>query len=91
MRWPGRRREVRLDNRPGCFLRADYNNGALQFSYSLDKKNWEKTGPLLNATRLSDENCKEGCFTGTFAGICCQDIFGTRKHADFDFFEYREL
>lgn len=83
--------EVQLDNQSGCFLRADFVNGTLQFSYSLDEKGWKKIGPSLDATRLSDEYCKDGCFTGTFVGICCQDISGTRKHADFDFFEYKEL
>jgi len=83
--------EVQLGNQAGCFLRMDLDNGNLQFSYSLDEKDGKKIGPSLDATRLSDEYCKDGCFTGTFVGICCQDISGARKQADFDFFEYKEL
>jgi len=30
-------------------------------------------------------------FTGAFVGICCQDISGQRRAADFDYFEYREF
>ena len=29
-------------------------------------------------------------FTGAFVGMCCQDLAGTRRPADFDYFEYRE-
>ena len=29
-------------------------------------------------------------FTGAFVGMCCQDLAGTAKVADFDYFEYRE-
>jgi xylan 1,4-beta-xylosidase len=29
-------------------------------------------------------------FTGAFLGICCQDLSGRRRHADFDWFEYTE-
>jgi len=83
--------EVKLDTKACCFLRADFDNGKLQFSYSFDNKSWKKIGPALDASRLSDEYCKQGCFTGAFAGICCQDLSGASKHADFDFFEYKEL
>ena len=27
---------------------------------------------------------------GAFVGMCCQDVAGTRRPADFDYFEYRE-
>jgi xylan 1,4-beta-xylosidase len=29
-------------------------------------------------------------FTGAFVGMCCQDLAGTRRPADFDYFVYRE-
>jgi xylan 1,4-beta-xylosidase len=29
-------------------------------------------------------------FTGAFVGVCCQDLAGTRRSADFDYFMYRE-
>ncbi|MEU1663791.1 hypothetical protein ABZ547_09250 [Streptomyces sparsogenes] len=30
-------------------------------------------------------------FTGTFVGVCVQDLGGTRAVADFDWFELRDL
>jgi xylan 1,4-beta-xylosidase len=29
-------------------------------------------------------------FTGAFVGVCCQDLAGTRQHADFEYFAYEE-
>jgi hypothetical protein len=29
-------------------------------------------------------------FTGAFVGVCCQDLAGTRRPADFEYFDYRE-
>jgi xylan 1,4-beta-xylosidase len=29
-------------------------------------------------------------FTGAFVGMACQDMSGVGRHADFDWFEYRE-
>ena len=83
--------DVRLDDKSACFLRAEFDYGKLQFSYSFDEKSWKKIGPSLDASRLSDEYCKDGCFTGAFAGLCCQDISGASIPADFDFFEFKEL
>ncbi len=44
-------------------------------------------GPRVDASFLSDEACNEGWFTGTMVGICCQDLTGFGKHADFDWFK----
>ena len=52
-----------------------------------DEKLLQKTGPCINASFLSDEACREGWFTGTMIGICCQDLTGFGKYADFDWFE----
>lgn len=46
-----------------------------------------KVGPCVNISFLSDEACREGWFTGTMAGICCQDLTGFGKYGDFDWFE----
>jgi xylan 1,4-beta-xylosidase len=44
-----------------------------------------------DASILSDEHAVPCAFTGNFVGIACQDLGGRRLHADFDWFEYREL
>jgi xylan 1,4-beta-xylosidase len=61
----------------------------MQFSYSLDGRQWHMIGPTLDATKLSDDY-PPFCFTGMFVGMCCYDLGGTRQPADFDYLEYRE-
>ena len=48
-------------------------------------------GPL-DASILSDEAAAPGTpnFTGAFVGVCCQDLAGTGRPADFDWFDYVE-
>ena len=77
------------------YLKAKINFADLQFYYSDTGKNWQKVGPVLDASILSDDYVRDGsdkyrpAFTGAFAGICCQDLTGQRKYADFGFFEYK--
>ena len=72
------------------YLRAAADYDGLKFSYSKDEKNWIRIGPILDISTLSDEFCAEGRFTGAFVGLCCQDMSGNSKYADFDWFEYIE-
>lgn len=48
-------------------------------------------GTSIDASFLSDEACAEGWFTGAMVGICCQDLTGFGRHADFDWFQVRAL
>jgi xylan 1,4-beta-xylosidase len=76
-----------------CFLKADVKYDKLFFSYSRDNNEWSKIEQKFDCSTLSDEFDDGGTsahFTGAFVGLCCQDITGERKHADFDFFEYIE-
>lgn len=59
---------------------AGYRDGVLQ-----------QFGPRVNASFLSDEACREGWFTGTMIGLCCQDLTGFGKYADFDWFKVAPL
>lgn len=75
---------------------VDFQN--LQFSYQLEGENtFSKIGAVLNMSILSDDYVREGseryrpAFTGCFVGICCQDLRSNKKHADFDWFEYKEI
>ena len=43
----------------------------------------------IDGSFMSDEACTEGWFTGAMAGICCQDLTGFGKYADFDWFEMK--
>jgi xylan 1,4-beta-xylosidase len=94
------RTEFPLDNKISiegwdrCFLRADVAYDKLDFYYAADESEWKRIGPRLDASTLSDEFSDGGTgthFTGAFIGLCCQDLSGRRNHADFDFFEYKEM
>ena len=86
--------DVSVEGWRRCFLKAEIDCDRLRFFYGNDGAVWTQLGPVLDASRLSDERCArefEGAFTGMFAGVCCQDLSGRAKSADFDWFEYREL
>ena len=74
-----------------CFLRAEIDHERLQFYASPEGKTWQPIGPVLDATRLSDDYGDELHFTGAFVGLCAHDIEGTRTPADFDYFEIKEI
>lgn len=70
-------------------LRLTFRKAVLKFEYALPGGDWRRIGPALNGAILSDDHNHLG-FTGAFVGLCCQDIGGTRLHADFPHFIYQE-
>jgi len=81
----------------GCqqiFLKVTMVKETLQFFYAIKENKWLPIGKTLDGSILSDDYVREGgdhyrpAFTGAFVGICCQDLAGTKKHADFAWFEY---
>ncbi|WP_274648569.1 glycoside hydrolase family 43 protein [Paenibacillus humicola] len=80
------------------YLKASLDHERLQFHYSPDGKSWTAVGPVLDASKISDEHAEsvtagfrfDQGFTGAFIGVCAQDLSGRRTHADFDYFTYRE-
>ncbi len=82
--------DILIDGLTECYLKVEVDYHLLQFSYSADGKEWTLIGPIFDASTLSDEYTEPCRFTGAFVGLCCQDLSGQRKHADFDFFEYVE-
>lgn len=71
------------------YLKMKTENAMTQFYYGYSEEKLQKIGPLVNASFLSDEACEEGWFTGAMIGICCQDLTGFGKYADFDWFEVK--
>ncbi len=69
------------------FLRAEIDHASLRFSVSPDGRKWKAIGPTLDASKLSDDYGRWLHFTGAMVGICAQDIGGTKKQADFDYFQ----
>jgi xylan 1,4-beta-xylosidase len=86
--WPAE--EVAITGWLRCYLRVAVNYDQLQFTYSPDGERWELLGPVLDAATLTGEAAQEGKFTGAFVGLCCQDLSGQHRAADFDYFEYHE-
>ncbi len=73
-------------------LRVEVDFERLWFAFRLESGTWTLLPGPLDASILSDEAAAPGTpnFTGAFVGVCCQDVAGTRQHADFDSFDYRE-
>ena len=72
-------------------LGMDVDLGELQFRWAEPDGDWEKLGPVLDASVLSDEGGRgeHANFTGTFVGMATQDVGGRGHHADFSCFDYR--
>ena len=74
-------------------LRVEVDYERLLFAYRVKAKvrgsGWRST---FDASILSDEASAPGLpnFTGAFVGMACQDIAGSARPADFDWFEYCE-
>jgi xylan 1,4-beta-xylosidase len=72
------------------FLGLDMDHERLRFRYSPDGTAWARIGWEMDASILSDEHAAPCGFTGAFVALCCQDLSGSGRHADFDFLEYVE-
>jgi xylan 1,4-beta-xylosidase len=73
-------------------LRVEIDYERLYFAYRLEGQKWQQVPGQCDASILSDEAGPPGNpnFTGAFVGVCCQDLSGARRPADFDYFVYRE-
>lgn len=75
-------------------LRVEVDFERLHFGYKVETvdKDWKWIPRQFDASILSDEASAIGQpnFTGAFVGMACQDMAGTGRPADFDFFEYQE-
>jgi xylan 1,4-beta-xylosidase len=80
--------EIVINDWKQIFLRVEVDFQKLQFSASPDGKNWRKIGPVLDATKLSDDYGAGLHFTGAMVGLCAQDVGGGKLNADFDYFDY---
>jgi xylan 1,4-beta-xylosidase len=75
-------------------LRVEVDYERMHFGYRVEgvDNDWQWLSQQFDASILSDECLAPGQahFTGAFVGMACQDLAGTGKPADFDFFEYCE-
>ena len=84
-------KEYFLDDWQQVCLKLIIDFDRIRFAYSKDATHWTHIGWEQDASILSDEHAMPCGFTGNFVGMACQDMSGTGKYADFDWFEYREL
>jgi xylan 1,4-beta-xylosidase len=73
-------------------LRVEVDFERLRFGYSIGGEAWTWLPQSFDASILSDEATAPGLpnFTGAFVGMACQDLSGTARPADFDYFDYVE-
>jgi xylan 1,4-beta-xylosidase len=73
-------------------LRVEVDYERLYFAYRASGGDWQWIPQMFDASILSDEASAPGApnFTGAFVGLACQDMAGTQRPADFDWFEYIE-
>lgn len=75
-------------------LRVEVDYSRLRFGFRVEgvDREWRWLPELFDASILSDEASAPGApnFTGAFVGMACQDLAGTARPADFDWFEYAE-
>lgn len=90
--------DITIEGWARVYLRLELDHAQAQFLFSRDGAEWQKIGPVLDATHMSDEHAEmmigsvmlDQGFTGAFIGVCVQDLSGAGKHADFDYFAYWE-
>jgi len=73
-------------------MRAEVDEERLLFAFRIGSGSWQWLPTHFDASILSDEASAPGQpnFTGAFVGMACQDLSGTGRHADFDYFEYED-
>lgn len=81
--------QIAINDWKQIHLRAELDHAKLQFSASPDGQSWQNIGPVLDASKLSDDYGTGLHFTGALVGFCCQDLKDNSRSADFDYFDYR--
>ena len=71
------------------FLRMEQDREWLRFAWSPDGQAWHAVEREFDATLLGDWVSPHSNFTGTFWGVCCQDLLDRTAWAHFDYFDYR--
>ena len=77
--------QIAISDWSRVFLKAIVRDEILVFHASGDGRIWHVFPVICDFTKLSADYA--GGFTGAFAGLCVQDLRGTRINADFDSFQ----
>ena len=85
---------VQLTSATEVRLKVVWDAWDFKFYYAQGDADWIQVGEIYDGSILSDDYVRDGsdryrpAFTGTFVGICCQDLTGGKAHADFRWVEY---
>lgn len=97
MSWPLNDNQLLLPDKTEVQIRVNVCNDIFFFEYSLNNQNWMKIPYEFKSHTLSDEYITKpfignvgAAFTGSFVGIHCVDITGSKNFADFGSFIYKE-
>jgi xylan 1,4-beta-xylosidase len=82
--------DISVEGARRVYLKVTFARETFRFAYATEPGAWREIGPRFDAGKLSDDYCQGLSFTGTFIGLCAQDLSGRHKHADFGYFSYRE-
>ncbi len=85
--------ELPIEAGQGLRLRMDMDHAELRFAWSTGASrrggSWESVDQVFEATMLGDWVSPHSNFTGTFWGVCCQDLLDRSIWAAFDYFDYQ--
>ncbi|MHB0777674.1 glycoside hydrolase family 43 protein [Halomonas sp. WWR20] len=70
-------------------LKAKIDRERLQFYFATEHEKWQTIGGEIDIRHLSDDDADYIRFTGTFVGLCVQDLSGQGRAGDFAYFDYR--
>ncbi len=77
----------------GIRLRMEMDHAELRFAWApadaVDGVGWRSVDRVFEATMLGDWVSPHSNFTGTFWGVCCQDLLERSIWAEFDYFDYQ--
>ena len=88
---------IPLPNDTPIQLKVRWDYDQLYFFYSVKGDSWHQLGLSFDSSILSDDYVRDGssrykaAFTGSFVGVCCQDLTGKKIPADFKWLAYKEL
>jgi len=75
----------------GIELRMEMRGVELRFAWRFPRGDWQLVDRIFESTQIGDWASPQGGFTGTFWGVCCQDLATRSAWADFAFFDYQTL
>ena len=78
------------ENTNKVYLKAEIRVEDLQFYFSLDGKDYQPIGSVLDMKNISDEKIMGNGFTGSMLAVNCSDVQGDGVFAEFGYLDYQE-